>query len=248
MNRELWNEFAATLNVFLVRKLNAGNAEPQAVLVPLAGALTGFLCTLAAAVAVLFFGRLAAAILAAIVLPLLLELLTDWHGLKNLSSYLTLRFRNTQIADAFSRKPEFRKEMTPVFLFVSLYLLRALSFGFITFRSPLVFVFVFTGAYLVRTGLAVCADSASYPLLELPEEKRRVPDLTALTVFALAGIFSFHLRLLAAAAVLFLLSLLIRRIQTDTILRHAGRTPLRLFEIYGCAAETLLLLVGIIVA
>ena len=245
MNRELWNEFAATLNVFLVRKLNAGNAEPQAVLFPLAGALTGFLCTLAAAVAVLFFGRLAAAILAAIVLPLLLELLTDWHGLKNLSSYLTLRFRNTQIADAFSRKPEFRKEMTPV---VSLYLLRALSFGFITFRSPLVFVFVFTGAYLVRTGLAVCADSASYPLLELPEEKRRVPDLTALTVFALAGIFSFHLRLLAAAAVLFLLSLLIRRIQTDTILRHAGRTPLRLFEIYGCAAETLLLLAGIIVA
>ncbi len=243
MNRELWNEFAATLNVFLVRKLNAGNAEPQAVLFPLAGALTGFLCTLAAAVAVLFFGRLAA-----IVLPLLLELLTDWHGLKNLSSYLTLRFRNTQIADAFSRKPEFRKEMTPVFLFVSLYLLRALSFGFITFRSPLVFVFVFTGAYLVRTGLAVCADSASYPLLELPEEKRRVPDLTALTVFALAGIFSFHLRLLAAAAVLFLLSLLIRRIQTDTILRHAGRTPLRLFEIYGCAAETLLLLAGIIVA
>ena len=82
MNRELWNEFAATLNVFLVRKLNAGNAEPQAVLFPLAGALTGFLCTLAAAVAVLFFGRLAAAILAAIVLPLLLELLTDWHGLK----------------------------------------------------------------------------------------------------------------------------------------------------------------------
>ena len=244
MNRELWNEFAATLNVFLVRKLNAGNAEPQAVLFPLAGALTGFLCTLAAAVAVLFFGRLAAAILAAIVLPLLLELLTDWHGLKNLSSYLTLRFRNTQIADAFSRKPEFRKEMTPVFLFVSLYLLRALSFGFITFRSPLIFVFVFTGAYLVRTGLAVCADSASYPLLELPEEKRKVPDL----VFALAGIFSFHLRLLAAAAVLFLLSLLIRRIQTDTILRHAGRTPLRLFEIYGCAAETLLLLAGIIVA
>lgn len=248
MTRELWNEFAATLNVFLVRKLDADNAEPQAVLFPPAGAFIGLLCTLAAAFAILFFGRLAAAILAAIVLPLLLELLTDWHGLKNLSSYLTLRFRSTRIADAFSRKPEFRNEMTPVFLFVSLYLLRALSFGFITCRSPLVFLFVFTGAYLVRTGLAVCADSNSYPLLELPAEKQKVPDLTALAVFALAGIFSFHLRLLAAATVLFLLSLLIRRIQTNTILRHAGRTSLRMFEIYGYAAETLLLLAGIAVA
>ena len=43
-------------------------------------------------------------------------------------------------------------------------------------------------------------------------------------------------------------SLLIRRIQTNTILRHAGRTSLRMFEIYGYAAETLLLLAGIAVA
>ncbi len=100
----------------------------------------------------------------------------------------------------------------------------------------------------MRTGLAVCADSGSYPLLELPAEKQKVPDLTALAVFALAGIFSFHLRLLAAATVLFLLSLLTRRIQTNTILRHAGRTSLRMFEIYGYAAETLLLLAGIAVA
>lgn len=248
MNREMWKETAASFNVFFIRKLNAGSAEPQAALFPLVGAFAGLACSLAAGFAGLFFGRIAAAILAAIALTLVFELMTDWRGLKSLSAYLTLRFRNTRIAEAFSRKPEFRKEMTPIFLFVSLYLLRALAFGFITYRSPSVFLLVFTGAYLVRTGLATCSADGVEPLLDLPEEKQNIPNLIAAVVFMAVGVFSLHLHLLAAAVVLILLALLIRRIQENTILRYAGRTSLRLFDIYGYSAETLLLLAGIIVA
>ncbi len=248
MNREIWQETAATFNVFFTRKLDAGEAEPQAALFPLVGALTGLAASLTAGFAGLFFGRLAAAILAAIALTLIFELMTDWQGLKNLSAYLTLRFRNTSIAEAFFKKTEFQKEMTPIFIFISIYLLRALAFGFITYRSPSVFLLVFTGAYLVRTALVSCAEEDAEPLLELPEEKKNTAYLITIAVFILIGVFSFHAKLLAAAVVLIIFALFIRRIQVNTILRYAERSTLRIFEVYGYSAETLLLLAGIIVS
>lgn len=247
MNRELWNEMAASVNVFFLRKLPCGEAEPQAALFPLVGTGVGLICTLGALVGGILFGREAAA-LAAIVFPLGLELMTDWHGLKSLTMDLALRFRKDGVEERLAEKLDCRKEITPFFLFVSVYLLRALAFGLIALRSPSVFVLVFTGAYLIRSGVAACAAEELEPLLEIPEEKRRFPLIVTGGVFLLTGILSLHLRILAGGVVLYLLALLIGRIQRNAIVRRTGRASLRIFETDGYAAETILLLAGMAVA
>lgn len=248
MTRDFWNDAAATFNIFFNRKQNSGSAEPQAALFPLVGAAAGGICTLTGLVAGILFGREAAGLFAAIVLPLGCELMTEWRGLRSLSVYLTLRFRRGEMAEAVSRDLEFRREMTPIFLFVSLYLLRALAFGMISFRSPSIFLPVFTGAYLVRSGLADCAAEDFEPLLGIPEEKKRIPYGIAGAVVLLTGILSLHLQVLAGGFVLLLAAELILRIQRHAVIRHAGRPSPRLFEIDGYLAETLLLLAGIAVA
>lgn len=174
--------------------------------------------------------------------------MTDWHGLKNLTMDLALRFRKEGLEERFSEKLDFRKEMTPFFLFVSVYLLRALAFGLIALRSPSVFILVFTGAYLIRSGVAACAAEELEPLLEIPEEKRRFPLIVTGGVCLLTGILSLHLRILAGGIVLYLLALLIGRIQRNAIVRRTGRASLRIFETDGYAAETILLLAGMAVA
>ena len=132
LNGELRDRFAAVWNVFFSLKLQSEDAEPQAELFPLVGAAVGLISALAAGFARLFFGWPAAALLMALALTLALELATGWRGLKTLSAYLTLRVQNIGIAEAFTRKLEWKKEMTPFFILATLYLIRALAIGFIT--------------------------------------------------------------------------------------------------------------------
>ena len=61
------------------------------------------------------------------------------------------------MAEAFAQKLEWKREITPFFILASLYLIRALAIGFITAGSPLILLFVFTCAYLVRMELFTCA-------------------------------------------------------------------------------------------
>ena len=99
-----------------------------------------------------------------------------------------------------------------------------------------------------RVGGAACAAEELEPLLEIPEEKRRFPLIVTGGVFLLTGILSLHLRILAGGIVLYLLALLIGRIQRNAIVRRTGRASLRIFETDGYAAETILLLAGMAVA
>ena len=76
--------------------------------------------TLTAWTFTVLFGHLTAALLAAILFPLLYELATNWSGLKNLTSYLAMRADNIPAFPALTKKLEPEKKLTPIFLFVSL--------------------------------------------------------------------------------------------------------------------------------
>ena len=244
LNGELRDRFAAVWNVFFSLKLQSEDAEPQAELFPLIGAAVGLISALAAGFAQLFFGWLAAALLMSLVLTLALELATNWRGLKTLSAYLTLRVQNTGMAEAFAQK----REITPFFILASLYLIRALAIGFITAGSPLILLFVFTCAYLVRMELVTCAADGFDPLLPAPEENPNQPFILTAATLLLIGLLSFHLKCFAAAVILLLLAKGIARLQKNSILRFTGRPTVRMFDLYGYSAETLLLLAGMIMA
>lgn len=248
LNRELRDQFAATWNVFFSLKLQSEDAEPRVELFPLAGAAVGLISALAAGFARLFFGELAAALLMALALTLALELATNWRGLKTLSAYLTLRVQNTGMAEAFTQKLEWKKEMTPFFILASLYLIRATAIGFITAHSPLILLFVFTSAYLVRMELVTCAADDFDPLLPAPEENPNQPFILTAATLLLIGLLSFHLKCFAAAVVLLLLAKGIAHLQKNSILHSTGRPTIRMFDLYGYSAETLLLLAGMIMA
>ena len=248
LNRELRDQFAATWNVFFSLKLQSEDAEPRAELFPLAGAAVGLISALAAGFARLFFGELAAALLMALALTLALELATNWRGLKTLSAYLTLRVQNTGMAEAFTQKLEWKKEMTPFFILASLYLIRATAIGFITAHSPLTLLFIFTCAYLVRMELVSCAADDFDPLLPAPEENPNQPFILTAATLLLIGLLSFHLKCFAAAVVLLLLAKGIAHLQKNSILHSTGRPTIRMFDLYGYSAETLLLLAGMIMA
>lgn len=248
LNGELRDRFAAVWNVFFSLKLQSEDAEPQAELFPLVGAAVGLISALAAGFARLFFGWPAAALLMALAQTLALELATGWRGLKTLSAYLTLRVQNIGIAEAFTRKLEWKKEMTPFFILATLYLIRALAIGFITAGSPLILLFVFTCAYLVRMELVTCAADGLDPLLSAPGENPNQPFILTAAALLLAGLLSFHLACFAAAVILLLLAKGIARLQKNSILRFTGRPTVRMFDLYGYSAETLLLLAGMIMA
>lgn len=248
MNRELLCELAATANIFFFRKFDAEEAEPTAVLFPVIGIITGFFFTLTAWTFTVLFGHLTAALLAAILFPLLYELATDWNGLKNLTSYLAMRADNLPAAHALTKKLEPEKKLTPIFLLVSLYLLRMLAFGMIASHAPAVFLFVFTGAYQIRSELAAYASEEEEPLLEIPEEKRFLPRIITAAAFLLTAFLSFSLKAIAAGILSAVVLLLILRLQERSIQTHTGRIGLRQLHIYGSSAELILLFTGIIVS
>ena len=248
MNRDFLCELAATANIFFSRKFQAEEAEPAAELFPVIGILTAFLFALAAWTFVILFGPLTASLLAAILFPLLYELATNWSGLKNLTSCLAMRIDRIPAYPALTKKLEPEKKLTPVFLFVSLYLLRMLAFGTIVWREPFVFLFVFPGAYLIRAELAAYAVEGEEPLLEIPEEKRLLPYVITFAAFLAAAVLSFRLKVIAGGILSALAVLLILRVQERSIRNHTGRAGLRQIHIYGCTAELLLLFTGIIVS
>ena len=133
-------------------------------------------------------------------------------------------------------------------LMASLYLIRALAIGFITAGSPLILLFVFTCAYLVRMELVTCAADGLDPLLPAPEENPNQPFILTAATLQLIGLLSFHLKCFAAAVILLLLAKGIARLQKNSILRFTGRPTVRMFDLYGYSAETLLLLAGMIMA
>ncbi len=247
MNRDFLCELAATANVFLFRKFDAEEAEPAAALFPLLGIIAGFLFTLAAWTATVLFGHLTAALLAAILFPLLYEIATNWSGLRNLTSFLAMRAGNLPIALALTKQAEPERKLTPVFVFVSLYLLRMTAFGMIAFHRPAVFLYVFPGAYFIRAELTGYGADGEIPLLEIPEEKRLLPAALTGAAFAVTALLSFHLATIAAGILTAFAAFLILRVQQRSIRLHTGRATLRQIHIYGAAAELLLLYTGTIV-
>lgn len=248
MNRDFLSELAATANLFFFRKVHAEDAEPAAELFPVIGIIIGFLFALAAWTAAILFGTLTAALFAAILFPLLYELATEWSGLKNLTSYLAMRIGNIPSFPALTKKQEPEKKLTPIFLFVSLYLLRMLAFGTIACYRPAAFLFTFAGAYLIRGELAAYAADGEEPLLEIPEEKRFLPYIITAAAFLLTACLSFSLKAIAAGILSAFAVLLILRAQERSIQTHTGRAGLRQIHIYGYSAELILLFTGIIVS
>lgn len=248
MNQDFRYELAATANLFFTKKFNAEDAMPSAALFPAVGIITGFLFALAAWTASILFGHLTAALLSAILFPLLYELATDWRGLKNLTSYLAMRAAGIPAAAALAKKLEPEKKITPVFLFISLYLLRMLAFGAIAYHGSAAFLFAFTGAYFIRAELAAYSDDGEEPLLEIPDDRRFLPRLIAGAAFLLTALLSFSLKNIAAGILTALVTLLILYVQQRRIQFHTGRAGLRQLHIYGYTAEIILLFTGIIVS
>jgi len=243
---EFLQNLAATWNLFFVRKFPAEDAVPSAALFVLPGLIVGFFFALCAWTACILFGALAAGIAAAILYPLLYELLTNWTGLKNLTSFLELRLGNCSPLEALTAKAEPGHRITPVFVMGSLYLLRALAFGMIASHAPLLFLLIFTGAYLIRGELVSCSDGETEPLLELSGKEKFFPYLLTGAVFVVLPVLSFHLRNIAGAILIAAAVLAVRFYQVREIRRHTGRAVLRQIHIYGYGAELILLYTGMI--
>ena len=96
--------------------------------------------------------------------------------------------------------------------------------------------------------LVTCAADGLDPLLSAPGENPNQPFILTAAALLLTGLLSFHLACFAAAVILLLLAKGIARLQKNSILRFTGRPTVRMFDLYGYSAETLLLLAGMIMA
>ena len=241
VSRETLHEIAATWNLFSGRKLPAGNADAVAGYMILPGILIGIPAAFAAWCGTILFGKTAAGIAAAILFTLIYELLSGWNGLRNTTAFHS--FQLDGIGNPFgaeSQRIEI-KGITPLFILLSLYLLRALAIGATAASAPGLFILVFTASFLIRFELTTLSNEMHEPLLEATSSERMFTYRLAVLVFILEPILSFHLVNFARSFLIALAMLLICILQKRKIGRGSDKISYRRLSVYSYTAELLLL-------
>ncbi len=246
MRHPMFEDFLSVVNLFSAKKFET-DGSPRLLCFPLAGFAVGCTVMIGAWTVRTLTGSLPGSLLAALVLPLLLEMAADWRGLRALTSFLVMRSSGVAPSIALLTERKTAKRLTPVFLLVSLYLFRVLAFAVVTWREQTFrFVFVFTGAYLIRGLLLTSPGEESEAVLETsPQTVRQAVLLSGILC---GGIALLSLTVSALASLLltglgtWIFFVLFRRGMSHRI----DRPNLRVLDIYGYSAETLLLALSLI--
>ena len=241
VSRETLHEIAASWNLFSGRKLPSGNADAAAGYLIIPGILLGIPAAFAAWSGSILFGKTAAGITAAILFTLIYELLSGWNGLRNTTAFLSLRLKGSSNLSQSETQLIEIKGITPFFILVSLYLLRALAIGLTAASAPGLFILVFTASFLIRFELTTFSNEMHEPLLEAAPSERMFTYRLAALVFILEPILSFHLINFARSFLIALAMFLICTIQKRKIGKNAERISFRRLSVYSFTAELLLL-------
>ena len=204
-----------------------------------AGLFPGLVMSVMGAVFVLFMGKVGGGVIAALGLPLFLEMLTGWRGIAVTVACIDRFFSGKQSADK-QEKPDNTDLMQRQILFASIYLFRMAAFGLLAACGNAVWiVYVLGGAYLIRGELLKEND-------DLPEESRFGGWIFYIIFAAICGLLSFHWSALAALPIAFILTALLLIGSRRFIEKFFGRTEFWMTDLLGYFSENLMLFIGLI--
>ena len=216
-------------------------------LFPLVGAALGLCAFVPAWMLLRVPGNPAAALVCGIAIPAVLEFITKGRNLAAFCAYLEARWHGATQAEALYKAPEtgFDEAKSPsgMILILSVYILRAACFGLlVACGHPAWFIVAFAGAKAVQAHLAsLPAPSGGVPLIEAPERMENSHWLYAAAAMLIGGI-----AVLPASIAALAVSWLLAKWLGSRCLSQLGCVNGRALLASGCAAECLLLLLGVL--
>jgi len=227
---------------------SGGVPEMARPLFPLVGAGIGLCLFLPAWLLIRLPGNPAAAMLAGIVLPAVLEFMTRGRNTAALASYIEARWHGASPAEALLKAPEtgFEQASSPsgMILILSVYTLKAVCIGLlVAFSCPSWLIVAFAGAKAVQAQLAgVPSRDGGVPMLDAPDRYEHCHWYFAAAAILLGGIAKLPASMIALA-----LSWILAWHFTRVCLSEVGFAGSRAILVAGAASECALLLLGVLV-
>lgn len=266
MGGDYIRQFSETWNIFVDMKLPAflraaGPGEDQddsysetsappplaKLMTPLVGTFLGLCIYVPAWAMIKIFGVSAGGIATGVLAPLFLEMATGWAGLNALSSYINMRRRGATQDEALAAEPESIDEVKAppsMIVMMSVYILKAGMFGILAaVSSPSWVIVALTGAYLVRAELASLKrpgeDESMFPTEDKLQRYHWHIAFVMMVIFGVASI--------PGALAAFALAWVMAWFSTNLCLGSvSGITPTAM-NVFGSAAEIILLFFGVLV-
>ncbi|MBO4490481.1 MAG: hypothetical protein J5944_03865 [Lentisphaeria bacterium] len=218
---------------------------------PLAGAAAGLLIWIVLVLAGRIAGHTAAALLAAAVIPPVLEYASGERGIRALFAFLRMREQGYSPMEILASGLDGEDEPGPlilpekVLLPAVLLLFRSCLYAVICLRSGgLWFLFTWTGVFLLFAELSLLPDRSTGRIpFPIRENGRNLHIFCAAGVFLIAGL---AVRDLLGAGIGFFAAWGLAHGAAVLQRRTGGRTDRALTALYGLGAEILLLFLGIL--
>ena len=201
-----------------------------------AGLLPGVLMAVIGAAFVFIMGRIGGGIMAALILPLFLEMLTGWRGITVTVAWIERLVSGKQKSEGRDNTDQMQRQV----LFASIYLFRMVAFGLLAAGGNAVWiVYVLGGSYLIRGELLKDEDEF--------EEDFRFGGWILYLIFALlAGLLAFHWNALASLPLAVVLTVLLLIGSRRFIEKFFERTEFWATDLLGYFSENLMLFAGLI--
>ena len=257
-------QLAAAWDVFFTRKLPSflygekgevetidGKPAQALMLLPLVGGLVGFFLGLPIWLVGLSGRPVAAALLGGVVIPLIVELLTNGRDGKALSLFLEARRKGKTVEEALTPEKTTKTGdiagATPGFLLkFSLYFIRMLMFGILAyFQAWFWYIVIFCCSFFLRAELSTLSEPGAFgksTFLPFPYETRKYHIYIALVISVLAGLFREIPFTLIGFGITALLTWLAKGVCLDTI-SGINKFAIRVFA-YGI--EIVMLFLGVL--
>ena len=237
----MFSSIIAVFRRFYGRNINNEQNEIPYNFAPAAGLFPGLLVAVIGAAFVFLMGRLGGGIMAALFLPLFLEILTGWRGIS-----ITVVCIERLIAgrEQIGNKKEEPRNNTDLMqrqiLFATIYLFRMTVFGLLAASGNAVwFVYVLGGSYLIRGELSKNGE-------DVAEGSRFGGWFFYLIFIFFAGLFAFHWSALASLPLAVVLTILLLIGCARIIEKYFDRTEFWMTDLLGYFSENIMLFVGLI--
>ncbi|MBO4649498.1 MAG: hypothetical protein J5806_15215 [Lentisphaeria bacterium] len=254
-------EFAAAWNVFVRIPLPAfllgegdgsdlpavdGHSALLRVMMPLVGFLLGLMAALPFWVLNLLpSGRMIAVLVGCSLIPLALDLATSWRSLLALTAFIDLRRNGASLETALGTDPgsiDDSRSGGTLIVMLTLHLAHMILCAILACFAPFWFVIALTGAWLVRAELArLNAPGSRGSWINVPRGWRATHWYVAAFAMLAAG-FLHPLGIVLAYLSAWALAHLAKNYCLDSI----GGVNRQALEIFGGAAELLLMLLGLL--
>ena len=254
-------EFAAAWKVFVRIPLPAfllgedegsdlpdldGHSALLRVMMPLVGFLLGLMAALPFWIlSLLPSGRMISVLVGCSLIPVALDLATSWRSLLALTAFIDLRRHGASMEEALCAEPgsiDDSRSGGTLILMLTLHLIHMILCGVLACFAPFWFMIALTGAWLLRAELArLNAPGGRGPWIGVPRGWRATHWYAAAAAMLAAG-FLHPLGILLAYLSAWALAHLAKNYCLDSI----GGVNRQALDIFGGAAELLLMLLGLL--